>query len=193
MTVMVDGSNPAPALVTARYPSAQFPGPPGVALDVPATWGPLAPAAYLRLDARVDLAVAGPDEVAGVRPTVLVSTARTLPTADPRTLLEAVAATFVSPPTAGPAGSFAPATGAVGHLSHAVAYDEDDDGRLVRRHRVTVYVHGETMAHVVSVVGSTAATDDAGRAEVVAMLRSLRVVAPWAPSGTPTEGGAIGE
>lgn len=192
VAVAVDGEHPAGATVTARYPSAQFPGPPGVAVDVPATWAPLVPAAYLRLGPSIDLAVAGPAEVDGVRPTVLVSVSRTLPTADPRTLLATVATTFARPDRADsdradsdravPEGSFAPATEGGGHLSHAVGYDEEDGGRLVRRQRVTVYVHGESMAHVVSVVGSAAPADEMGCREVTAMLRSLRVVAPWAPA-----------
>ncbi len=167
--------------VTARYPSARFPGPPGVSVDVPVTWSPLAAEAYLRFGGQVDLAVVGPAEVDGVRPSLVVGVSRTAPTDEPRSLLEAVAATFGAAARLESAGSFAPASAAVGHLSHAVGYDEPDGDRLVRRHRLTAYVHGEVMGHVVSVVGSAAATDTTGRAEVVAMLRSLRIVAPWAP------------
>lgn len=180
-----EGAEPSGGgVVTARFPSAQFPGPPGVAVDVPASWAPLTPAAFLLLDARIDLAVVGPAEVDGVRPSLIVSLSRTLPTADPEPLLAAVATTFGPAQQPVAAGSFAPAVGVGPHLSHAVGYDERDGGRLVRRHRLTVYVHGDTMAHVVSVVGSAAAGDPAGRDEVVAMLRSLRIVAPWAASGS---------
>ena len=190
-TVAVDeGTAVGGGLVTARFPSAQFPGPPGVAVDVPATWAPLTPAAFLQLDPRIDLAVAGPAEVDGVRPSLIVSLSRTLPTADPEPLLAAVATTFGPAERPMAAGSFAPAAGSGRHLSHAVGYDERDGDRLVRRHRLTVYVHGDTMAHVVSVVGSAAAGDRAGRDEVVAMLRSVRIVAPWSASALAPAGGA---
>lgn len=196
--VLVAGGAAKIEAVTARFPSAQFPGPPGVSIDVPGTWSPLAPTAYLRLDGPVDLAVVGPDEVDGVRPSLIVAVSRTLPSADPRALLEAVAATYGSVgPGAGsggpvPVGSFAPAGGdaaAAGHLSHAVGHDERDGDRLVRRHRLTVYVQGAAMAHVVSVVGSASVTDSVGREQVVGMLRSVRIVAPWAPDpGGPAAG-----
>ena len=177
-SAMVDGERPQKVGADERarkrsigFPSAQFPGPPAIGLDVPERWLPVTSETYLRFGPKVDLAVVGPDVVDGVRPSLVVSTTRTEPSDDPRRLLAGLI-------TAGGdedrlrRGSFADRGD---HVCHAVGYEDVDDGRPVRRLQCLVYSHNPHVAHVVTVIGSAAAGDEVAMEELSAMLGTVRI------------------
>ncbi len=181
-------SAPAPAQParTFRYPSGRFPGPPAVNVEVPLDWMPLAPDVYLRLETRIDLAVVGPSETDTIRPSLWVSITRTAPTDHPqRLLVETVQSS--TPPSVAPAGRFHQATGTGrncelgGHLSHACSYDDHHAGRPITRLRLTAYVHDQSMAHIVSVVGSASKSDRRAIGQMANMIQSLQIAQPAGP------------
>ena len=164
----VDGRSGMRSIV---FPSPQFPGPPAVGLDVPERWLPVTPETYLRFGPKVDLAVVGPAVVDGLRPSLVVSTTRTEPSNDPQRLL----ADLVM--AAGDEGRLRRGSFANrgDHVCHVVGYEDIDDGRPVRRLQCLIYSHNPLVAHVITVIGSVAAGDEAGMEELSAMLGTVRI------------------
>jgi len=61
------------------------------------------------------------------------------------------------------------------HLCHVATIEDQDGEHRVTRLRCSVYVHGDLMAHVVSIIGSTGADDQAGLDALTAMFDTLRI------------------
>ena len=173
-----DSSSQA-AVRTVCYPSAQFPGPPVVRIDAPESWRPIAPEGYLQFGAKVDIAIAGPDGSAPVRPNLIVSISRTTPTDKPAELLAEVATAGVGEQQIKRQSliesSQDSATDGGRHLCHVATIEDQDGEHRVTRLRCSVYVHGDLMAHVVSIIGSTGADDQAGLDALTAMFDTLRI------------------
>ena len=169
-----------PAMRSISYPSAHFPGPPTVGLDVPETWRPIMPEAYLQFGPKVDLAVVGPEVTGGVRSSLVVSVNRTLATDAPADLLTKMAESFTGDADLQRASVLEPSqtptdSGSDLHRCHVATYDDDEDGLPVRRMCCTIYVHGDHMAHVVSVIGTVSIGDRPGLDALAAMFDTLRI------------------
>lgn len=183
-TATMDESGPSRAMRSIGYPSNRFPGPPAVGLSIPEAWLPVNPAAYIRFGPKIDLAVVGPSVVDGVRPSLIVSTTRTDPTDDPRQVLAQLVAAGGDEERVG-RGSF----GNQGdHVCHAVGYEDVDDGRSVRRLQCMIYHHHPMIAHVVTVIGSVAASDLGGLDDLSAALSTLRLSLIWPPASATGSG-----
>jgi hypothetical protein len=139
------------------------------------------------------MAVVGPAESAPLRPSLIVSVARAIPTDEPDRLLRELAE--AGRPTDGVdaresliESSSDSATGGR-HLCHVTTFEEHDDGARVRRMRCLVYVHGDLMAHVVTVIGSASPNDRDGLDALASIFDTLVIEQPSAHrSGASTDG-----
>ncbi|MEM7340493.1 MAG: hypothetical protein AAF467_17685 [Actinomycetota bacterium] len=164
-------SNPERRLV--GYPSPQFPGPPQVLMQLPPDWIPIDPAGYLGAGPKIDVAVAGPTATDGIRPSLVVSVSRTLPSDDPETLVRAIAGAPDHPERANGGKVFAGT-----HVAHLVGFEETVDETALRRLQCVTYVDRRPIAHVVTALATVAASDEDGLRVVAEVIKSLGVAQP---------------